>query len=64
MKLQWPSAVTVSRWYVEMTIEQEVSYGLDFAFEFALTNPLRTPSTADNAADLGFGFVDCMQQLV
>lgn len=46
-----------------MTIEQEVSYGLDFAFEFALTNPLRAPSTADNAADLGFGFVDG-QQLV
>ena len=41
------------RWYVEMTIEQEVSYGLDFAFEFALTNPLRTPPSADNAADPG-----------
>lgn len=36
------------QWYVEMTIEQEVSYGLDFAFEFALTNPLRTPPSADN----------------
>lgn len=35
-----------------MTIEQEVSYGLDYAFEFALTNPNRTPATALNAADL------------
>lgn len=32
-----------------MTIEQEVSYGLDYAFEFALTNPFRTPATSDNA---------------
>lgn len=39
-----------------MTIEQEVSYGLDFAFEFALTNPLRTPPSADNAADPGVLF--------
>ncbi|CAK9070289.1 unnamed protein product [Durusdinium trenchii] len=36
------------QWYVEMTIEQEVSYGLDYAFEFALTNPFRTPATSDN----------------
>jgi len=34
--------------FVEMTIEQEVSYGLDYAFEFALTNPNRTPATALN----------------
>ena len=40
------------RHFVEMTIEQEVSYGLDYAFEFALTNPNRTPATALNAADL------------
>lgn len=36
------------QWYVELTIEQEVSYGLDYAFEFGLTNPFRTPATADN----------------
>eukprot|EP00439_Symbiodinium_sp_Y106_P061713 s59_g9.t1 len=39
---------TSGQWYVELTIEQEVSYGLDYAFEFGLTNPFRTPATADN----------------
>lgn len=33
---------------MELTIEQEVSYGLDYAFEFALTNPFVTPPAADN----------------
>ncbi|CAJ1360951.1 unnamed protein product [Effrenium voratum] len=36
------------QYYVELTIEQEVSYGLDYAFEFALTNPFTTPASADN----------------
>ena len=50
------------RWYVELTIEQEVSYGLDYAFEFGLTNPFRTPATADNAWHRA-AWTSCMQQL-